>query len=161
MEKKSQLFFIFLFLLIFWAVSASYYRYVVKQDYVIETEMDCDPSLEVCFMRICDPEIDGECTGDLEEDTSYYKIVRRNAKNIPLCDTNDERCQMFVCPEREEECEILLCDERTVEEGATCNNPTQYVTGHPIEENAEETELEEEISEEENEEKNAGDLMVE
>lgn len=116
METKSKILFGFLALLITLSVSASYYRYMVLHDYVIEAETDCDPSLESCFVWVCNEEIDGECAGNEEEDTWYYKIIYRNAKNIPTCSEEDESCEELVCPDGEEGCEVVTCTDETREE---------------------------------------------
>ena len=141
MDKKSKIFFIVFFLLIMTSVALTYYRYIVQRDYIIEAEMECDPYTEACFTYVCDPEVDGEdvCTGDPVEDTSYYKIINRNAKNIPLCDPNAEDCEAFVCPEGEEECEMILCDPAT-SDGIECVDPVAYEEANPLEEVEEEEE---------------------
>ncbi|HBG33381.1 MAG TPA: hypothetical protein DDW82_06695 [Acholeplasmataceae bacterium] len=105
---------------------------MIEKDYIIEAEVDCDPTLETCFIYECDPEAE-ECTGNPEEDTSYFKKAKRVAANIPLCDPADELCQPFVCGEGEKDCEEILCTEETSEEGDVCNNPEQYVLDNPIE----------------------------
>ncbi len=103
------------------------------KDYIIEAEVDCDPTVETCFIYECDPEAE-ECTGDPEEDIWYYKIMKRNAANIPLCDPADENCQALVCWEDEKDCEEILCTEETIEEGQVCNDPEQYLLDNPVEE---------------------------
>lgn len=134
MDKKSKIFFLVFFLLIAGSVAATYYRYIVARDYIIEAEADCDPYTEACFTYVCDPEAGEECTGDPVEDTSYYKLIHRNAKNIPLCDPAEEGCEALVCPPDEEGCEIVFCDPAIAEEGMVCTDPAAYALEHPIEE---------------------------
>jgi len=134
MDKKSKIFFVVFFLLIATSIGVTYYRYMILHDYMIEGEATCDPYTESCFIYVCDPEADGECTGDPVEDTSYYKLVDRNAKNIPLCDPADESCDTSVCLEGESDCSYTLCDPETVAEGEECNDPEQYTKDNPIEE---------------------------
>ena len=86
MDKKSKILFLVFFLVLAGSIFLTYYRYMVVKDYIIETQVSCDPMVESCFIYVCDPENGEECTGDLEQDTSYYKLLHRNAKNIPLCD---------------------------------------------------------------------------
>ena len=136
MDTKSKIFFVAFFIIIAGSVFATYYRYVVLRDYIIEAEADCDPYSESCFIYVCDPEAGEECTGDPEEDTSYYKTIHRNAKNIPLCDPNDEACEALTCPAGEADCEISLCDPE-VEEDIECSDPVTYTEEHPIEEELE------------------------
>jgi len=114
----------------------------VVRDYIIEAEAPCDPYSESCFVYVCDPEAGEECTGDPEEDTSYYKVIHRNAKNIPLCDPNDEDCEALVCPVGEADCEISLCDPE-MEEDIECSDPVVYTEEHPIEEEVIDEESEE------------------
>lgn len=108
----------------------------------MEAEADCDPYTEQCFIYVCDPEAGEECTGDPVEDTSYYKLIQRNAKNIPLCDPNDETCDALTCPEGELECSFTLCDPVTAEDGTECNDPDVYTLENPVvEEEAEEEDM--------------------
>ena len=148
MDKKSQIFFLVMGLLILGSVAVSYYKYMVKRDYIVQAEAECDPYTEACFVYVCDPEAGEECTGDLVEDTSYYKLINRNAKNIPLCDPSDETCDALVCPEGEADCSFMLCDPATADEGAECNDPVAYTLENPIEEETEEEGIEEESDEE-------------
>ncbi len=134
-----KILFIVFALLIAGSVAVSYYKFMVVRDYIIQAEAECDPYTEACFVYVCDPEAGEECTGDPVEDTSYYKLIHRNAKNIPLCDPNDEDCEALTCPEGEEECTITLCDDATAEEaGVTCSDPIAYTLENPIEEEDEE-----------------------
>lgn len=124
-------------LLIVGSVAVTFWRYMVKRDYIVQAQTDCDPESENCFVWQCDPESDVEgeaCTGDEESDIWYYKIVHRNAKNIPLCDPNDETCTALVCDPNETDCSEELCSENNVPEGETCNDPAQYLIDNPPEE---------------------------
>lgn len=148
MDNKSKIFFAVFFLLDVGSIAATYHRVFVLRDYMIEAEAPCDPYTESCFVYICDP-IEEECTGDPEEDTSYYKQISRNAKNIPLCDIEDESCDALICPPDEEGCSVILCDIATVTEGEICNNPVTYTLLHPIEDEVlDEDESEELLSDE-------------
>lgn len=126
------------FLLIIGSVAFTYYRIMIKKDYLISSQVDCDPYTEKCFIWNCDPEskVEGEaCTGDSETDVWYYKIAKRNASRIPLCNPEtDESCQPFLCVAGEPECGETLCDEMTVAKGETCNDPVEYALNNPIEE---------------------------
>lgn len=136
MDKKSKIFFIVFFLLIAGSVGVSYYKFIVKRNYIVEAQADCDPYVKKCFVSVCDPSAGEECTGNPEEDTSYYKIIHRNAQNIPLCDPKEEGCDALACPSGEAECEITFCDPTTAEkDGVVCSDPIAYMSEHPIEEN--------------------------
>jgi len=135
MDKKSKIFFIIFGLLIAGSVAVTYWRIMIKKDYIIEAQADCDPTVEQCFVWECDPESDVEgekCTGNADEDIWYYEIVRRNASRIPLCDPADENCEALVCGENELECEYIFCTEENKEEqGVECNDPVAYALENP------------------------------
>lgn len=137
MDKKSKIFFWVLGILILAAISVTYWRIMLKRDYIIEAEADCDPTTETCFIYECDPSAE-ECTGNPDEDTSYYKLVRRNASKIPTCNPEaDESCQPLVCGEGENDCEEILCTEETKAPEEACNDPVQYNLENPAEEEEE------------------------
>lgn len=154
MDKKSKILLSLLGLAIVISVGATYWRIMIKKDYIISSQVDCDPTIEKCFIWECDSTLaageDEACTGDPEEDVWYYKIAERKANNIPLCDPNkDETCQPFLCEEGEADCQETLCDETTVAEGESCNNPEEYLKNNPEEAEAEDEEGEEELEGEE------------
>jgi len=139
MDKKSKILIWVFVILIIGAVAVTYWRIMIKKDYIISSQIDCDPYTEKCFIWKCDPAstVEGEkCTGDPESDTWYYKIAERNASRIPLCDpAKDETCQPFVCDPGEKDCSETLCDDTTkVEQGVECNDPEQYTKDNPVEE---------------------------
>jgi len=137
LDRKSKIFFVIIGLLIVGSVAVTYWRYMVRHDYIVQAQTDCDPETENCFIWKCDPTstVEGEaCTGDEEMDIWYYKIIRRNAKNIPLCDPNDEDCAALVCDPGEKDCLEELCSDENVPEGETCNDPVQYLLDNPPEE---------------------------
>ncbi len=108
------------------------------KDYIIEAQVNCDPMTEACFVLVCDPENGEECTGNLEEDTSYYKILHRNAKYIPLCDPQAADCPVASCQSAEEDCLVTLCDASM--EDVVCSDPDTYMQEHSaLEETIEET----------------------
>ena len=156
MDKKNKIFFIVLFALIFGSIGATFLRIVVFKNYTLEAQADCDPEIEKCFVWECDPNSteEGEaCTGDEEEDISYYQLIRRKAYNVPLCNPDeDESCVPMECdPETEKGCEIVFCDEETkIEQEVECSDPVEYLLNNPAEE--EEGEAEGEIEEAEGEE---------
>ncbi len=135
-DGKSKILFIIIGLLIAGSAAAAYYRYMIRRDYVIEAQIDCDPESENCFVWRCDPNSleEGEaCTGVPDNDVWYYKIIRRNAKNIPLCDPKDENCPAYVCGEGEEDCGYELCTPQDAEKGEECNDPQKYLEENPPE----------------------------
>lgn len=144
MDKKSKIFFWVMGLLIIASIGATYYRIMIKKDYIIESQTDCDPYEQECFVWECDPEstVEGEaCVEDPEENIWYFKVVRRNASQIPLCDPNtDEECDPWKCEEGESDCEEMLCSEDQLEAqyASYCIDPIVYTQENPIEEEEEE-----------------------
>ncbi len=140
MDKKSKILFLIIGLLIVASVAVTYWRIMVKKDYIIEAQTDCDPYTDKCFIWECDPESDVEgeaCTGDPDTDTWYFQVVKRNASQIPLCDPNtDENCEALVCGENEPDCEYVFCTEENMEAqyATACNDPEQYTLENPIDE---------------------------
>jgi hypothetical protein len=135
-SKASKIFLAVFFLAIVLSIAVSYWRIVIRRDYDIVASVDCDPYEERCFVHICnpDPNVDGECTGDLSEDTWFTKNLNRKAYNIPECDPADENCTALQCGENEEGCFYELCGEANVPEGDSCNDPEQYTKDNPPEE---------------------------
>ena len=126
MDRSSKILMGVFGILLIGSIGMSYYRYIVVHDYVITAEVYCDPRVERCFMSVCDTSDEtAECTGDPEEDTSYYKIVQRNAQHIPSCDPMTADCAASVCRIDEEECDIELCDV-TIDPEAMCSDPDTY-----------------------------------
>ena len=137
LDKKSKILFVIIGLLIIGSVAVTFWRYMVKRDYIVQAQTDCDPTTEKCFIWKCDPAstVEGEkCTGDPDKDTWYYKIIHRNAKNIPLCDPNDKNCTALVCDPGEKDCSEELCTAQNVKAPDTCNDPVQYNIDNPPEE---------------------------
>ncbi|MDI6777844.1 MAG: hypothetical protein QMD77_01520 [Patescibacteria group bacterium] len=136
-DEKSKILFAVLAILIVGAVAVTFWRYIVKRDYIIQAQIDCDPETQNCFVWECDPmslEEGEQCTGNPDNDVWYYKIISRNAKNIPDCDPNDENCTAYVCGEGEKDCGYELCAPENVPEGEECNDPEQYLIDNPPEE---------------------------
>jgi len=142
MDRKSKIFFIVLGLLIAGSVAVTYWRIMVKKDYVIESQVDCDPTVDKCFIWECDPasDVEGEkCTGDPDNDIWYYQIARRNASRIPLCDPDkDDNCKPMECdPATEKDCSVTFCDEITkVAQKVECSDPVKYNEENPPEADA-------------------------
>lgn len=110
------------------SVIFAYFRFYVAGDYIIHTEISCDPAEEACFVYECDPEAE-ECTGDPEEDTWYYKMISKRAAFMPVCDADDEECPEPTCSIGETDCEIVTCSEETLAdagEGIYCSDPADF-----------------------------------
>ncbi len=146
--NTSRILTIIFVLLVLTSVGVAYYRYMVQENFLVKYQTPCDPALESCFVYECDPEAE-ECTGNPEEDTTYYSLMYRLAKNIPACDVNVEGdCDAaYTCAAGEQKCEMVVCnDDTSLEEEASCTNPEDFVieededmTGEVMEGNEPET----------------------
>jgi hypothetical protein len=133
-DTKSKVLFVVLGILIAGSIAVTYWRYMVKRDYVIQAQIDCDPETENCLVWKCDPAslVEGEeCTGVPDNDIWYYKILNRNAKNIPNCDPKDENCTAYQCDPDEPECNITNCSPDNLKKGEECSTPEQYLKDNP------------------------------
>lgn len=144
-NTKNKIFWSIVGLVFAGSVGVSFWRFVIKRDYLIFGHGACDPAVESCFIDRCDAtatEDDANvwvCTGDVNEDVKYFAIHYRNASRIPLCDSTGE-CDPFVCDDGEEECGVIYCGEpNDVMQQAECTNPRDYQSTQSndvIEENA-------------------------
>ncbi|MFA5961292.1 MAG: hypothetical protein WC848_01245 [Parcubacteria group bacterium] len=137
--KSGKIFFLVFGLLIAGSVFATYLRIMVQKNYTIEAQTECDPYTQKCFAWFCDPasDVDGEaCTGDPDNDNWYYKLSKRNASKIPLCDpVTDETCQPMLCDPGEKDCEDIYCNEENkIEQEVECSDPEEYTKNNPPEE---------------------------
>lgn len=143
--RAGKIVFLVLFLLLLYGVAATYWRTYVAQDYIIETEIECDPTAERCFISTCDPADDPECPEDEEERASYYKLIRKKRANISeeinSCNSHEIECPELSCEPEETDCQIIECDpEKAKELGPynteerECSDPEQYNLEHPDEE---------------------------
>jgi hypothetical protein len=139
MDKKSKILLWLLALLIIASVGVTYWRIMIKKDYIIESQIDCDPAEKACFVWECDPAstVEGEaCTDNPDDNIWYYSLAKRKAANIPLCDAStDENCDPWTCADGEKDCSETLCDDTNkTEQGVECNNVEQYNIDNPAEE---------------------------
>ncbi|MCA9363583.1 hypothetical protein KC851_04660 [Candidatus Kaiserbacteria bacterium] len=131
MKHLNKIVFVVGVLLIAFSTLATYYKFVILEDFYYYAEIDCDPETETCFTWICDPEVDGEeyCTGDLAEDTWYYKSIERYAYDTLECDPYGENCLTTECADNEEACYITNCTPELVEEyelDYECTDPNTF-----------------------------------
>ncbi len=130
-QKKSRLLITVFIGIVILSIGVSFFRFFILRDYAIQSQIECDPYVESCFIYVCDPNAE-ECTGDPIQDTSYYKLIDRNARNIPLCDPNNEGCDPLTCLEGEEECYVTFCNAESAEQEATeCTDPEQFSKDYP------------------------------
>lgn len=113
MTKKVNIFLGFITVSILLAISASYYKYIILQDYVVVMRVDCNPEYESCFIVECDSESE-ECPDDATRVIEYYKILYRNAHNVSLCEIGENQCSAFICNEGEIGCGEVFCSSETL-----------------------------------------------
>lgn len=131
MNTSSHVFFVVISVLILGTVIMTYYRFFEARDYMVQAQVECDPSEESCFVYVCDPAVDEECVAGSLEDAFYYKLINRLARNAPLCEADATTCVTLPCAADEAACSYTLCDMETVEDGETCNDPDEYRRMHP------------------------------
>ncbi len=110
MDKKSKILLFIVGLGILASIGVSFYKYVVLRDYQIFAEMPCDPAIDNCFVRTAE-----------DNSTSTYKLLSRQASNIPLCDPTNINCQALTCQPNEKNCVITTCSEKDLPEGEACS----------------------------------------
>lgn len=128
MDTKSKILFWIFIVLIALSTSASYYRFMMLQDYLVAYEGECDPYTQVCFAG-CE---DDECTSEY-----YYSQIEKYAPNVfEQCGKDITDCESaFTCiPDDGEKCSITfcspdidgdICEELTVEDYAEDENSVE------------------------------------
>ncbi|MBP9697767.1 MAG: hypothetical protein KBD65_01090 [Candidatus Moranbacteria bacterium] len=126
-KRKSKWLLRVFFLILFSAVVVLLFKIVVFRDYLLKMQVTCDPSHETCFVHVCDPSFE-KCSGQLDQDTLYYKFVEKSAVLMPQCNQREEGCAEPSCEKNENQCTETLCTDETVEvaAGDTCNDPATY-----------------------------------
>lgn len=96
------------------ATAASYYRFLVADNYVVAYEGDCDPYAASCFIGY------DEDSGD----NYYYAKVRKYAPDVRAeCGEDVTGCEdASVCLPQDRDCSVTFCSADTTAEGDTCEN---------------------------------------
>lgn len=95
-------------------VFISYNRFIVRQDYIVGYEGDCDPVIENCFVG-CE---DDECTSEYY----YTKMQKYEPDLYAECGTDITDCEKAnVCLPNDRDCSKTYCDSKTSEEECTSN----------------------------------------
>jgi hypothetical protein len=143
MDKKTKILFSILALAVVYAVAATYYRTYISRDYIISTEVECDPTVDQCFIYTCsldeDSEnYDAECSEDEAERDSYYNVVKKKLANISpeveSCDPHFSECPELSCEPGEANCETVFCDPANLKMDEKCSIPEEYNLAHPEDE---------------------------
>lgn len=121
MKNKSKIIILLWSVLITFSVSASYYRFVILDEFTVFAEIVCDPIIESCFVKECEP-----YSEDCDSKNKYFKLVFKNASNLPICVSGDVQCDVLGCFDGELECREVLCSENTLTKYA----PTAACVGY-------------------------------
>lgn len=99
--------------LIAFSAAASYYRFIVASDFVVEYEGECDPATESCFEG---------CEDDACEVTYPYKSMQKYAADLrESCGPDITDCsEASVCLASDQECTITYCDPEELGEDEVC-----------------------------------------
>ncbi len=122
MDKKAKIVFFLFILSVLVLVFSLYNKHFLDKEYLIFAEIPCDPSSESCFVSMCNPD-EEECSGVLEEDTTYFKKLEKHAWQIPSCDPNEESCLVAQCDAKDAGCGITLCSSDEDE----CSSPEDFL----------------------------------
>ena len=131
MQFLLTLVFLILFIISFGLVIKRVY---VDRNFLLVSEVVCDPEVEVCFARVCAEECDEEGVVD------YYKIRTVSASEVSLCDPHDGDCPEVQCAELVT-CSEELCNQENVPEGEECSDIPIDEVVEPTAEHGSEEEL--------------------
>lgn len=92
---------------IFVAMVASFFRYYIKNDFLLYIKAPCDPMTDSCFAEECEAE-DVRCGNNY----LYYKIVYKNQSQIPNCISGI--CPEVNCEKDESTCEEYFCTDENI-----------------------------------------------
>ncbi len=104
MQFRKHFLLYILSLLILLLVSASFYRFIILQDYIVVFEGSCDPLTENCFIG---------CNNDECTDVYYFVKVQRHASELyGVCGTDITDCDLAnTCTVKSEtSCSVTPCD---------------------------------------------------
>ena len=92
----------------------SYYRFMIKHDYIVGYEGKCEIATNNCFVG-CD---DDTCTNKY-----YYSKIQKYAPDLyKECGKDITECEAAnVCLPNDRKCSIIFCDEKI--DGSICSSP--------------------------------------
>jgi hypothetical protein len=92
-------------------------KLILRSEFNVILATSCNPELESCFIRECDPETENCPSGD-DGDILYYKITHTRAYKIKDCVEEDSLCAMFACAQNDTKCRVEYCKEEIDQECA-------------------------------------------
>jgi len=100
---RNNFFLLILLFAVIVVVFLSYNRFIVRRDYIVEYEGNCDPTVDVCFIG-CE---DDECI----ENYYYFNIQKYAADLYGQCGEDITDCEEAnVCLPEDHNCSITYCD---------------------------------------------------
>ena len=117
--KFREHFFLYIFLpLIILVGVVSYYRFIIKHDYVVSYQGVCNPATGKCFMS-CN---DNACTKP-----DYYSEMQKYEPDLyKECGQDITDCAAAsVCLPGDRKCSITYCDKSTSDNNNVCQTPVE------------------------------------
>lgn len=119
MKIKSTILYTLFFALLVLTAGASFFRFVIKKDYLVSFETECDPLTQNCFIG-CDDDCNNEYYFSITEGGAY-ELYKNCGKDVSSCeyaqtcnhDTNANCSTSYCDPEidGEESCETITNNE--------------------------------------------------
>jgi hypothetical protein len=121
-KKNLQEYYFYYFLIIITLVAgvSSYFRFIVKHDYVLYYEGECDPTIERCFVG-CE---DDTCTKEY-----YYSKVQKYAPDLyNQCGDDITDCtEANICLPSDSNCSVLFCNPEIDSDNCTKSIPGSII----------------------------------
>jgi hypothetical protein len=116
MNWRSHLLLLICIPLLLLAMAATYYRFIIAQDYIVQYEGICDPVSENCFTY---------CEDEACAEPSYYVKVTKTAMNAyKQCGEDVSDCEIAnQCQFGEKDCTVEYCSTDAVEQDEFCTGP--------------------------------------
>lgn len=113
MHLRKHFFFYILLFSIVLVIAVSYYRFLVRYDYIVGYEGVCDPTIEKCFI------------GHDDTKEYFYSKMRKYEPDLYReCGKNITDCEVASkCLPNDRKCSITFCDKKTDEDN--CSIPVE------------------------------------
>ena len=112
MKKETKIFLLLIIFATFVVVSFRYTEYIIHKNFILNVNMSCNPSFEICFVSDCSPENDPKC------DVTPYKKIKILDSIAPQC-LEEHTCAQFLCS-KNSNCLITNCSLDNVKGGEKC-----------------------------------------
>lgn len=98
---------------IIFVIVFSFYRFIIKHDYVVGYQGTCDPTTDKCFMS---------CDDDICAKPDYYSEMRKYEPDLyKECGNDITDCDAAnVCFPTDRKCSITYCDKSTSDKDNPC-----------------------------------------